>query len=141
MQAPANHFCVIGPRDTPPEGYTVLNVTSRANDWAQAFSPFRLGPVTLYDGHTARNVENAWQFSKVYSEHLGHDGAPTSDWWLWAKAGWANAKAQRYPMGKGRVPVFSWWAGEKLGVVPAPAHLPAAVRECGAEDRSFRHTA
>lgn len=28
-------------------------------------SPFFLGPVSLYDGHVAKNVENAWQYAKV----------------------------------------------------------------------------
>lgn len=32
---------------------------------ARRLSPFFLGPVALYDGHVAKNVENAWQYSKA----------------------------------------------------------------------------
>jgi len=73
-------------------------------------SPFRIGPCKLYDGHVSQNMENAWQYSKVYEEHWSEErGRPRTKWLGWAMDGWRNPKAYRYPMGKGRKPVGSWW--------------------------------
>jgi len=41
----------------------------------------------------AKTMENAWQYSKVYSEHADEVGNPTQKYWDWAKAGWENPKA------------------------------------------------
>jgi len=108
---------IIGPKDIRP--VDAIDTTSRSLGWSRGLSPFFVGPVALYGGHTALNVENAWQFSKVYPEHVGADGTPTEDYWEWAKAGWADKRAHRYPMGKGRVPKFSWWDGKALSYLEA----------------------
>lgn len=103
----------------------VINTTSRSSDYGRAFSPFLLGPVDLYrtdsgwTPFTAKNVENAWQYSKVYKEHLNSNGNPSAAWWRWALAGWKNPRAQRYPMGKGRIPEYSYWAGRHLNKIEA----------------------
>ena len=54
----------------------------------------------MYNNLVAKNVENAWQFSKVYEEHLeeGSDD-PSSKWIHWAKEGFADPKPIRFPMG------------------------------------------
>lgn len=96
-----------------------INTTSRSNNWSKGLSPFFLGPVELYDGHVAQNVENAWQYSKVYAEHADENGDPKPEYLEWARAGWAKNSADRYPMGKGRKPLYSLWAGEKLPYVEA----------------------
>ena len=63
-------------------------------------------------------MENAWQFSKLYKEHM--DGDEISDRYLeWAKKGWADTWAHRYPIGKGAIPEFSFWDGERLGYIDA----------------------
>ena len=83
-------------------------------------SPFLVGPVDLYGGHVAQNMENAWQFAKVYPEHVDCDtGEPTEEYWDWAATGWADPRAYRYPKGKGRIPKYSWWDGKKLDYVQA----------------------
>ena len=82
-------------------------------DQFRPLSPMLLGPVMLYDGMWAQNVENAWQYAKVYPQHE-HQG-----YWPWATAGWAAQRAERYPMGKGARPLFSVWAGDKLGYIEA----------------------
>lgn len=87
-------------------GVSVLNVTSRSKLWTRAFSPFLLGPVRVGDME-ARNVENAWQFSKVYPEH-DFMGQPTSAWYEWRRRGFDDVRAHRYPMGKGKKPLYSW---------------------------------
>jgi hypothetical protein len=110
------------PRNAYP-GVLVVNTTSRAtDDWQRGLSPFHLGPVRMYPGagvYEATNVENAWQFAKVYARHVGDDGKPTPDYFEWARAGWRHRRAIRYPMGKGAVPEFSWWDGEPLTYVEA----------------------
>jgi hypothetical protein len=97
----------------------LINTTSRSKNWSRGLSPMVLGPVELYGGHEAKNVENAWQYGKVYAEHADERGDPTADYFEWAKLGWAKDWADRYPMGRGRKPLCSWWDGKKLGYVEA----------------------
>lgn len=51
---------VVGPNFKAPDGATVINTTSRSTAWSSGLSPFFLGPVDLYWGHVAKNVENFW---------------------------------------------------------------------------------
>ena len=119
---------VIGPRNRPDP--KAINVTSQGTVF-KALSPFFLGPVQLWGGHTARNVENAWQFSKVYREHAGD----YATWLDWAMRGWADKRAHRYPMGKGRVPLHVHWDYQVLDYVEArkriyiPLYAAAAYRD------------
>lgn len=92
----------------------IINVTSSSKNWSKELSPFFLGPVKLYDDFTAQKMENAWQYSKVYSEHIGENGKPNEKYWKWAVDGWNDKRANRYPMGKGRKPEYSYWNGEML---------------------------
>lgn len=110
---------VVGPRDNTPKNALVVNTTSRSTNWSKGLSPFILGPVDLYGGYVAQNVENAWQYSKVYPLYVDVDGTPSPQYFEWAKEGWANPRAVRYPMGKGAVPEYSWWDGEKYDYVEA----------------------
>lgn len=72
-----NKIIVVGPRDKKPEGYVLVNTTSRSKKtWEQQLSPFNLGPVDLYSVFKSRNVENAWQFSKVYKDFTDEQGEP-----------------------------------------------------------------
>jgi hypothetical protein len=104
-----------------PECCTAINTTSRSTDFGKGLSPFFLGPVDLYDGYVSQNMENGWQFSKVYGhlDHLDENDNPTPAYFEWAKKGWADTYAHRYPMGKGVKPLYSYWAGEKLDYVAA----------------------
>lgn len=109
---------VIGPRERKDAAVgPLINTTSHADDWQREFSPFYLGPVPLYDGHRAIRMENAWQYAKVYAQHLDPEGNPSSAYWDWAIRGWARFGASRYPMVKGAKPAYLWWNGEKLGYV------------------------
>lgn len=110
---------VIGPQNKAPDGITVINTTSRASDWSRELSPFLVGPVNLYDGYRSINCENAWQFSKCYEYYLENDGSIGEKYFEWAKTGWNDIKAHRYPMGKGAKPLYSYWNGEKLSYVEA----------------------
>jgi hypothetical protein len=73
-------------------------------------------------------MENAWQFSKVYAkvggiEMVDAGGNPNRNYWKWAKSGWNDNYAHRYPAGKGTIPLYSLWEGEKLGYIEARARI------------------
>lgn len=109
---------VIGYKDVVPPDSIIINTTSRSKDWSQGLSPFFLEGGNLYGNYYAHNVENAWQYAKVYEEHL--NGYEITDrYWNWAKNGWSKKYAERYPMGKGAKPMFSYWDGKRLGKVDA----------------------
>ena len=108
-------------------GGIVVNTTSKAaDDWQRDLSPFHLGPCDLYDGHESQNMENAWQYSKVYAKHA-EDRKPTEEYWEWAKEGWDNPRAVRYPMGRGARPLYSLWQGEELGYIDARKKIYAPL--------------
>lgn len=96
-----------------------VNVTSRSKDKFKELSPFFLGPCKLADGRKALNMENAWQFSKVYSNHLGRYQNVKKSWLEWSSEGLANARAVRYPMGRGAKPEFSLLGHERLSYIEA----------------------
>lgn len=102
-----------------PPDTILVNTTSRSLIWSKGLSPFFLGPVKLYGSHEALNVENGWQFSKIYEKHTGPDGEPNDQYWEWAKRGWADSYAHRYPMGKGAIPLYSYWDGKHLSYIEA----------------------
>jgi hypothetical protein len=110
---------VIGPNDKAPEGAAIINTTSRSNTWSHSLSHFFCGPVDLYGGYKSLNVENAWQFSKVYEYYLEADGSVGERYFKWAQDGWNDKYAHRYPMGKGVAPLFSYWDGYSLTYVEA----------------------
>jgi hypothetical protein len=119
-----------GPRNPAPDPDNCINTTSRSTTWSRGLSPFFLGPLDLYEHEgemiVAKNMENAWQYAKVYKAH-GDDDGPGPGYWEWAKQGWDKKRADRYPMGKGSVPMYSWWAGEKLGYIDARKRIYAPL--------------
>jgi Family of unknown function (DUF6939) len=88
------------------------DVTS-GGDW-DVFSPFTLGPIPLYGGYRSLNMENGWQYSKIYAKH-----SDAGTYYEWAVAGWNNPRAVRYPMGKGAKPLCSMWDGYALDYINA----------------------
>jgi hypothetical protein len=110
---------IIGPNYPVPDGAEVINTTSRSTTWSRGLSPFFLGPVDLYDGYKSINVENAWQFSKVYEYYLEDDDSVGNRYFKWAQDGWNAIKANRYPMGRDVKPLYSYWDGEKLSYTEA----------------------
>lgn len=115
-----------GPKGHDPKDI-VVNTTSRSFDWGRSLSPFFLGPVTLPDGRQSANVENAWQYSKVYKPHVDSDGNPTPAWFTWSREGFSRFRADRYPMGKGAVPLYAYYRGLKLGYVESRKKLYAPL--------------
>lgn len=114
-----------------PYGGVEVDTTSRGG--FKDLSPFYLGPYIWLD-MKANIMENLWQYSKVYPEHVGNDGNPTSDWYEWQMTGFNSDRANRYPMGKGKKPLYSFWMGEKLAYIPArkkiyiPAYMELVLR-------------
>ena len=93
-----------------------VDVTSHGTTY-KGLSPFFLGPYTAPDGRIAQNMENLWQYSKVYPEHIGLYENVTKKWIEWSNAGFESRKAERYPMGKGAVPKFSVWGYKRLSYI------------------------
>lgn len=106
-------------RDKLPENVEIINTTSHSTNWSRGLSPFYLGPCELYNGYSAKNVENAWQYSKVYKCHVDENGDPTDAYFKWAIDGWNKNYAVRYPMGRNAKPEYSLWNGEKLDYISA----------------------
>lgn len=134
---------VIGPRElksAQERGEHIVSTVSAADqDWQRELSPFHLGPVPLYDGTTARCMENAWQYAKVYAAHADDTGAPTPAYWSWARLGWSRP-AVRYPMGKGAKPLYCLWAGERLDYLSARAKVYWVLyRDAVRETAGFAH--
>lgn len=98
--------------ETPTDGCFVVNCTSRGKDLFRSLSPFYLGPVSCYGGLVAQNVENAWQYSKVYPQFADGSRGPKPSYFAWRDTGWGKTWADRYPAGKGAVPLYSYWETE-----------------------------
>lgn len=110
---------ILGPKDKKVAGAFVINTTSTSTTWARGLSPMIVGPVDLYNGYQSKNVENAWQYAKVYPYHVDNNGNPTQAYFDWAEKGWNKAWADRYPSGKNAIPLYSYWDGKKLDYIDA----------------------
>ena len=109
-----------------PNPYSGIEVDTTSRGGFKDLSPFFLGPYTWCERGTTRRatiMENLWQYSKVYPEHVGADGYPNEQWYLWNHQGLNNQVACRYPLGKGRKPVYTWWKGEQLDYIAARKKL------------------
>jgi hypothetical protein len=109
------------------QGVMVVDTTSKAEDWRRDLSPFNLGPCALYGTIVSANMENAWQYAKVYSEDTDAAGNPTRSYWAWARLGWADETPHRYPKGKGAVPEYSLWDGQRLDYIAARKRIYAPL--------------
>ena len=123
---------VISYRD--PREVIIVDTTSHSTNWSRDLSPFFIAPVDLYDRYKSQNVENAWQFSKLYPEYANENGDPTEAYYKWAEKGWNNEYAYRYPMGKGKIPLCSIWDKQRLDYIEArkqiyvPLYVKAVVK-------------
>lgn len=125
---------VLNFREKPPEGVPIINTTTRSKTWSRNLSPMLIGPVEA-NGTKCLNVENAWQFSKVYKDQVDEQGNPTSSYFKWRNLGYKDSWAHRYPKGKGKIPLYSWWNGSKLDYIEArkkiyiPLYASAVLHE------------
>jgi hypothetical protein len=116
---------VIGPKDKAPVPGPLVNTTSRSKDFGLAFSPFLSQGILQHGNLRAENVENFWQFTKVYKQHLGK----SDEWKIWRDRGLADKFAHRYPMGKGARAEFAWFNGKKLDYIEAREAIYVPVYE------------
>lgn len=116
---------IVGPRSDDSLFTSIaINTTSRSLTWSRGLSPFLCGPIKLYGKFVSKNIENAWQYSKVYSQMADEDGNPTEEYWRWAQEGWGSSRARRYPLGrKAPVPLYSLWDGQRLGYIEARVRI------------------
>ena len=107
---------VNGRGDEIPDDVIKINVTSRSSvESSKKLSPFNLGPINVYpfndeDTYISKNMENAWQYLKVYPEQVS--GTDMDKWLSWAKIGWNSDEAVRFPFGRTRKPLYSKWMGK-----------------------------
>lgn len=105
-----------------PEDAIVIDTTSHSSNWSRGLSPFIIEGGPLYGGYYAKNVENAWQASKVYAPY-DNNGQPTEFYFRWAKNLWDSKRAVRYPMGKGAKPEYAYWDGKKYLYIDARKNI------------------
>lgn len=127
---------VLSKRERCPEGYTLVDCTSRNDNpvYKLGLSPFYLSDIPCYDGQVSKNMENAWQYSKVYPDMIGPDGEPTPDYFKWRNSGYNKLWADRYPKGKGAIPSYSYWKVNdeyvKLGYIDARKYIYIPLYAC-----------
>lgn len=109
---------VIGFRDNQDEYPNIINTTTSSQTWSRGLSPMLIGPVQHRGKIFAANVENAWQFTKVYPQHAT-DAGPTVEFHNWSAKGRMDSWAHRYPMGKGAIPLYSFLDGTRLDYIQA----------------------
>jgi hypothetical protein len=126
-------------KETDPNGVYVNTTSKATEDWQRDLSPFYLGPCPMYGCYMSQLMENAWQYSKVYTKHVEDLLKPSPEYWEWARAGWASKRPERYPMGKGVKPLYSLWDGQRLTYVQArkkiyiPLYSKAVIQTKGFE--------
>lgn len=108
------------PINSKAKNKIIINTTSRDKQFGRDLSPFYLRTkIETNDGEKITTcVENAWQYSKVYSQFVNNDTI-LPEYFQWAKNGFLSTRANRYPMGKNKIPLFFLWKGERLGYIEA----------------------
>lgn len=107
-------FYALGYNDTLNLPHIEINATSRSEDWGKCLSPFLLGPVVSVNG-AAKNVENMWQYSKVYEKDWDDELNQPKPWyWEWRQKGFDKREGVRYPYGKeNRKYIVGTWIGKQ----------------------------
>lgn len=128
------------------EGYSRFNVCSSARGITQELSPMLLGPVDIerFTGvkcaddqgkrlfgvelpRLAENLENAWQYSKLWPGEESAEGTPTRKWYVRRREGFLQKRGQRHvKKGKGvnrNVPLYSVWGAHRFRYVKARARI------------------
>lgn len=118
--------------DYNPKGYKIIDPTSHGKDQYRALSPFFKSNIYCYGGLSSHNVENAWQYSKVYAKH-DSNGQPSPEWYAWRDSGFKSSYANRYPMGRGVNPLYTWWNNIKYGYVEARKNIYIPIYERSVE--------
>jgi len=112
---PKNNLKMLSYSEPYPDGYLDINCTSRSPDRFVNLSPFIRRDVYCYDDIYSKNIENAWQYSKVYSKY-NNNGKPSSIWFTeFRDKGFNLEVANRYPLGRdNREDYYFYWNGDIL---------------------------
>jgi hypothetical protein len=140
------HFRGRGDKRHPlRHGYKNINVCSSGPAPYKQLSPFLLGPIHFkeYDAtgeqrnYEATNLENLWQFSKVWTCDVNPDGSIKADWFVTRDAGWADPKPhRRRKVSAGESTLYSFWNKERLlyGEARKRIYIPYYVQLAQATD-------
>lgn len=109
-------------KDRPKKDYIEINATTKSNNWSRGLSPMLVGMI-FSDNGIAKNMENFWQYAKVYKHQVDQDGNPIQEYFDWKNKGYNKDWADRYPAGKGAIPLYTWYCGEKLNYIEARKQL------------------
>lgn len=107
-------------RNPLKEGYLNVDVCSSSRSWKN-LSPMYLGPVKRTEVHNgkhlpyAKNIENYWQFAKVYSsEYDSETDEVKEEYWIKRMEGYLSKKAYRRKFqGAENIPLFSIFEGKR----------------------------
>ena len=106
----------------PQKNYIEINTTTKSDNWSRGLSPMLVGMI-FSDNGIARNMENFWQYAKVYEHQVDNNQNPLPEYFEWKNKGYNKKWADRYPAGKGSIPLYTWYCGEKLGYIEARKKL------------------
>ena len=113
---------IVGLKDNVSSKELFVDTTTRSKNWSKFLSPMKVGPI-ISGKERAKNMENFWQFSKVYSDQVDENKIPTADYYDWRKKGFDDDWAHRYPKGKGAIPLYSWYKNQSLDYIEARKRL------------------
>ena len=113
-------------------GFKNINVGSGSRGDFKQLMPTKLGPLPLRfkgDKTTAdvKNVQNVWQFAKVYPRDIGLDGNLVPAWFTTRLKGWADPNGHQWSkkkQPKGIKPIFFLWGRDvKLQYLEARSRI------------------
>ncbi|KAA3618523.1 MAG: hypothetical protein D8M58_21305 [Calditrichaeota bacterium] len=111
------HFRSKGIKTHPRrKGYKNIDVTSGGPARFKGLSPMLLGPTSSTP--QAQNMENLWQFSKVFKGEIDQDGQPTEAFFDRRNKGFADTVAHRR-VKSNELYLFHYWRGRKLNYTEA----------------------
>lgn len=115
-----------------PALYEAFDVSSASgpDDLYGALSPYYLGPGVTDRGETYQNLQNLWEYSKVYGEFTDEFDNPTPDYWNWRAKGFADKVGRRYGTTADAKPIYYlWWRRIEGCLVNAQRLGPVQARK------------
>lgn len=106
----------------PDKEFVIVNTTTKSKTWSKYLSPMYIG-IIYSDNGISKNMENFWQYAKVYKHQVDENKNPLPEYFDWKNKGYNKEWADRYPAGKGAIPLYTWYCNEKLGYIEARKRL------------------
>lgn len=109
-------------------GYRNINCCTSSKSFS-CLSPMKLGPIKE-KGLVSENLENFWQFSKVWKDDLDEEGNIKEEFYKRRKKAFASKKATRHVPGKkGKYCEFVLWGEERLDFYEAKKKIYCKLYE------------